>query len=162
MPNIVQNFVHSGHVSLGHLLFEAALLRKEMPKCAGRPFVVTDEGAPPRYDDVYRLCELTSEKPIKLTYLPPGFMLVFAHIVEWFAVGSKMPVLKWIVPAPKGTLAILQPGVFHAALNLVATDKAAQQSVERGGLGLKHVHTTIQGMCQQVLDWNNEQAASRA
>ncbi|KAI1811797.1 dehydrogenase-like protein [Poronia punctata] len=162
MPNIVQNFVHSGHVSLGHLAFEAALLRKQMPKCAGRPFVVTDEGAPPRYDDVYRLCELTAETPTKITYLPPAPMLILAHVVELFAIASRMPVLKWIVPAPKGMLAILQPGVFHASLHLVATDKAAQESVEKGGLGLKHVTTTLQGMCQQVLDWNNEQASARA
>ncbi|KAI8624682.1 dehydrogenase-like protein [Xylariaceae sp. FL1651] len=161
MPNIVQNFVHGGHISLGHLLFEAALVRKAMPKCAGRPFVITDAGAPPMFGDVYHLCEVVAETPIKVTYLPPGFFFVLSHIVEWFAIGSKIPILKWIVPQPKGDIAMLQPGVFHASLNYLATDEAAQQSVENGGLGFKHVHTTIEGMCQQLVEWNNEHASSR-
>ncbi|KAF2964915.1 hypothetical protein GQX73_g8667 [Xylaria multiplex] len=160
MSNIVQNFVHGGHISLGHLQFEAALLRKEMPKCAGRPFIITDDGPPPTYGDMYHLCRVTAETPVKLTFLPPMPLLIMAHIVELVAIASRTPVLKWIFPEPKGTLAILQPGVFHAGLNYVATDKAAQQSVEQGGLGFRHAHTTIEGMCQQILEWNNEHAAS--
>lgn len=156
MLNVVQNFVHSGHVSLGHLQFEAALLRKEMPKCAGRPFIVTDDGAPPTYGDMYHLCELTAETPVKITKLPPAPLFILAHFVELVAIASRTPILRWIFPEPKGTIALLQPGVFHAALHYVATDKAAQRSIEQGGIGLKHVHTTIEGMCQQVLDWNNE------
>ncbi|KAI1367289.1 3-beta hydroxysteroid dehydrogenase/isomerase [Xylaria arbuscula] len=156
MGNIVQNFVHSGHCSLGHLQFEAALLRKEMPKCAGRPFIITDDGPPPTYGDMYHLCYVTSETPVKLTPLPPAPFLILAHIVELVAIASRTPVLKWIFPAPKGTLALLQPGTFHASLNYVATDKAAQTSVEQGGLGFRHVHTTLEGMCQQVMEWNNE------
>ncbi|KAI0817359.1 3-beta hydroxysteroid dehydrogenase/isomerase [Xylaria sp. FL0064] len=159
MGNIVQNFVHGGHISLGHLAFEAALLRKEMPKCAGRPFIITDDGPPPTYGDVYHLCKVTAETPVKLMSLPPALFLIIAHIVEWVAIASRTPVLKWIFPTPKGTIAILQPGVFHAGLNYVSTDKAAQRSVEQGGLGFKHVHTTLEGMCQQVADWNEEHAS---
>jgi hypothetical protein len=162
MTNIVQNFVHGGHISLGHLLFEAALMRKDMPACAGRPFVITDEGAPPTYGDMYHLCKLTSEKPVTLTKLPPALFLILAHVIELFAIGSRTPVLKWVIPEPKGTLAILQPGVFHAALNFVANDAAACRSVEKGGLGFKHVHNSMEGMCQQVLEWNLEQAAAPA
>jgi hypothetical protein len=160
MENIVQNFVHGGHISLGHLQFEAALLRKEMPKCAGRPFIITDDGPPPTYGDMYHLCALLAETPVKLTFLPPAPFLILGHIVEWVAIASRTPVLKWIFPEPKGTLAILQPGVFHAALNYVATDKAAQRSVEQGGLGFRHVITSMEGMCQQLADWNNEHASS--
>ncbi|GAP87289.1 putative 3-beta hydroxysteroid dehydrogenase isomerase [Rosellinia necatrix] len=159
MGNIVQNFVHGGHISLGHLQFEAALLRREMPGCAGKPFIITDDGPPPTYGDMYHLCELTAETPVKLTFLPPAPFLVLAHLVELVAAGSRTPVLRWLCPEPKGTLAILQPGVFHAGLNYVATDAAAQRSVEQGGLAFRHVHTTMEGMCQQVLEWNEEHAA---
>ncbi|KAI0203750.1 dehydrogenase-like protein [Astrocystis sublimbata] len=162
MPNIIQNFVHGGHVSLGHLDFEAALLRKEMPKCAGRPFLITDDGPPPSYGDMYYLCQVTAKTPVKLTWLPPAPFLMLSHVVELFALGSRTPILKWIIPAPKGTLAILQPGVFHASLHYVSTDKAAQRSVEQGGLGFRHAHTTMEGMCQQVSDWNKENAPSTA
>ncbi|KAI0404311.1 3-beta hydroxysteroid dehydrogenase/isomerase [Xylaria palmicola] len=162
MPNIVQNFVHTGHVSIGHLKFEEALLRKEMPKCAGRPFLIADGGPPPTYGDMYHLCHLMAETPVKLTFLPPLPFLLLAHVVELVSIASRTPVLGWIIPEPKGTLAILQPGVFHAALHYVATDKAAQQSVEQGGLGFEHAITTLEGMCQQVLDWNNEHASPGA
>ncbi|KAI1639915.1 hypothetical protein F4809DRAFT_592798 [Biscogniauxia mediterranea] len=160
MPNIIQNFVHGGHVSLGHLLFEAALLRKdEMPKCAGKPFVVTDGGPPPSFGDMYRLLKLTAETPkIKIIYLQPGIMLALAHVVEWFDIASRMPVLRWVVPRPRGDLALLQPAVFTASTHYLATDAAAQMSVDQGGLGYRPVHTTIEGMCQQVAEWNTEHA----
>lgn len=161
MQNIVQNFVHGGHISLGHLRFEEALLRKEMPKCAGRPFVITDDGAPPTYGDMYHLISITADTPVKVQSVPPAPIFVLAHIVERMAIASRMPILKWIIPKPKGELAVLQPGLFNAALHYVATDKAAQQSVEQGGLGFRHVFTTMEGMCQQVLDWNIEQAMAK-
>ncbi|KAI5921708.1 hypothetical protein F4810DRAFT_330546 [Camillea tinctor] len=160
MPNIVQNFVHGGHVSLGHLLFEAALVGNDaMPKCAGKAFVVTDGGPPPSFGDMYKLLKLTAETPkIKIIYLQPGIMLVLSHIVEWFDIASRMPVLKWVVPRPRGDLALLQPAVFTASTHYLATDEAAQRSVDHGGLGYRPIHTTIEGMCQQVAEWNAEHA----
>ncbi|KAI1103909.1 NAD(P)-binding protein [Jackrogersella minutella] len=163
MRNIIQNFVHTGHVSLAHLLFEAALVmnRKEMPKCAGRAFVVTDAGPPPMFDDFYGLLKITAETPvIKIVYLQPAVMLVLAHIVEWFDLASRLPVLRWIVPRPQGDLAILQPAVFSAGTHYLATDAAAQRSVDDGGIGYRPIHDTMEGMCQQVLDWNIEHKGS--
>ncbi|KAI1498833.1 hypothetical protein F5X99DRAFT_391916 [Biscogniauxia marginata] len=160
MPNIVQNFVHGGHVSLAHLLFEAALVGSiEEPKCAGKPFVITDGGLPPTFGDMYRLLELTAETPpIKLIYLQPGIMLALSYIVEWFDIASRLPVLKWVVPRPRGDLTLLQPAVFTAGTHYLATDAAAQQSIEEGGIGYRPVHNTIEGMCQQVVEWNTEHA----
>ncbi|RYP50376.1 hypothetical protein DL769_010956 [Monosporascus sp. CRB-8-3] len=164
MPNIVQNSVHAGHISLGHLLFEAALLRSdEMPKCAGRPFNITDKGPPPMLRDFYRLLEVTVETPrIRVIYLQPAFTLILAHIVEMFDIASTMPVLRWIVPKPKGDLALLQPAVFTAGTHTPATDAAAQKSVDEGGLGYTPVYTTLEGMCQQIADWNKEHASTAA
>ncbi|KAI1775669.1 NAD(P)-binding protein [Hypoxylon cercidicola] len=159
MPNVVQNFVHGGHVSLAHLLFEAALLRGggEMPGCAGRPFTVTDGGPPPMFEDFYSLLRTVVERPpIKVVYLPPGWMLAFAHVVEWADLASRLPVLERIVPRPKGDLAVLQPPVFSASTHYLASDAAARRSVDEGGIGYRHVHNTMEGMCQQVLEWNIE------
>ncbi len=159
MPNVIQNCVHGGHVSLGHLLFEAALLRSdEMPGCAGRPFVITDGGPPPLFRDFYRLLELTAETRIDVTYVQPGFMLLLGHIVELFDIASSMPVLRWIVPKPKADLAMLQPTVFTASSHTPASDAAAKKSVDEGGLGYKPVCTTMEGMCLQVAEWNREHA----
>ncbi|KAI0377993.1 NAD(P)-binding protein [Hypomontagnella monticulosa] len=161
--NIIQNFVHCGHVSIAHLLFEAALLKDadKMPKCAGRPLTVTDAGPPPSFEDLYTLLKATAETPrIKVVYLQPGPMLVLAHIIEFFDLASRLPVLEWIVPRPKGDLAILQPAIFSASTHYLATDATAQKSVDEGGIGYRHVHNTMEGICQQVLDWNIEHQGS--
>ncbi|KAI0173346.1 NAD(P)-binding protein [Hypoxylon sp. FL1284] len=167
MPNVVQNFAHCGHVSLAHLLFEAALLRdgggegSEMPGCAGRPFTVTDGGPPPMFEDMYSLLRTTAETPrIRVVYLPPGWMLVLAHIVELVDIASRLPVLGRVIPRPKGDLAVLQPAVFSASTHYLASDAAACRSIDDGGIGYRHVHNTLEGMCQQVLEWNIEHQGS--
>ncbi|KAI2614018.1 NAD(P)-binding protein [Hypoxylon fragiforme] len=159
IPNVVENFVHTGHVSLAHLDFEAALLKGEgegeggeMPKCAGRPFVVTDDGPPLMFCDLYRL--LTCTAGTRFVYLQPALMLVIAYVVEFFDWASRMPVLGWIVPRPRGELARLQPPIFTAATHLIASDEAARRSVEDGGIGYKPVYNSLEGICQQVLEWN--------
>ncbi|KAI1801848.1 NAD(P)-binding protein [Daldinia bambusicola] len=160
--NIVQNFVHTGNVSLAHLLFEAALARdggKTMPKCAGRTFTVTDAGPPPTFDDVYTLLRVTATPntaPIKIVYLQPAIILVLAYIVEWFDLASRRPVLGWIVPRPKGELAKLQPAILSASTHLIASNESAGRSVDEGGIGYQPVTNTIDGICQQVLEWNIE------
>ncbi|OTB14154.1 hypothetical protein K445DRAFT_319342 [Daldinia sp. EC12] len=160
--NIVQNFVHAGNVSLAHLLFEAALLRdgeKTMPKCAGRAFTVTDAGPPPTFDDMYTLLRVTvtpNTAPIKVLYLQPVVMLVLAHIIEWLDLASRTPVLGWIIPRPKGELARLQPAIFTASTHMIASNEGAGRSVDDGGIGYRPVNNTIEGICQQVLEWNIE------
>ncbi|OTB08881.1 hypothetical protein M426DRAFT_316907 [Hypoxylon sp. CI-4A] len=163
MRNVVQNFVSVGHVSLAHLLFEAALLEDESvssgttPKCAGRPFTVTDAGPPPMYDDVYNLLKATAEtRPIVPVYLQPGIMLAVSYVVEWIDLVSRMPVLRWIVPRPTGDLAMLQPAVFTAGTHYLASDAAARRSIDNGGIGYKPIHNSLEGMCQQVLEFNIE------
>ncbi|KAI1083060.1 NAD(P)-binding protein [Whalleya microplaca] len=162
--NIVSNFVHSDHVSQAHLLFESALLRSdELPKCAGRPFTVTDAGPPPMFEDLYQLLRVTVETPpIKIHYLQPGLMLVVAHIIELFDLASRLPVLEWVVPRPRGDLAMLQPAIFSAGTHLLATDALARRSVDEGGIGYRPIHNSIEGICQQVLEWNNEHQSSTA
>ncbi|KAI0897079.1 NAD(P)-binding protein [Annulohypoxylon nitens] len=166
MRNVVQNFVTAGHVSFAHLLFEAALVngtdgRGKMPGCAGRPFTVSDEGQPPLYDDFYKLLKITAETPkIKIVYLQPAVMLVLAHIVEWIDLASRMPILGWVVPRPKGDLALLQPPAFSASTHFLATDAGARKSVKEGGIGYSPIHDTMEGLCQQILDWNVEHRGS--
>ncbi|KAJ1331387.1 sterol-4alpha-carboxylate 3-dehydrogenase (decarboxylating) [Microdochium nivale] len=164
MPNIIQNFVHAGHVSLGHLCFEAALLNggsgkgKELPKCAGRPFVITDAGAPPAFMDVYNLLKLTSSPPgrVQVQALQPGMMLAISYVVEMLDVASHMPLLRYIVPRPTGDLASLQPAVFSPATHTPALDELARRSVAEGGLGFKHVCSSMEGIVQQIADWNRD------
>lgn len=159
MPNIIQNFVHHGHVSLGHLQFEAALLStgpSDLPKCAGRAYNISDAGAPPCFNDFYNLMKLTSQPPgrIEVNELQPGLLLAISYIVEIFDIASHMPILEKIVPRPKGDLATLQPTVFTASTHTPASDALACKSVAEGGLGFKHVCTTMEGMSGQAAAWN--------
>ncbi|XXG95023.1 hypothetical protein Hte_001283 [Hypoxylon texense] len=56
MPNFVPNFVRCSHVSLAHPLFEAALLPGEaMPAGAGHPWIVTNAGPPPTFENLLSL-----------------------------------------------------------------------------------------------------------
>ncbi|KAH7034912.1 uncharacterized protein B0I36DRAFT_360373 [Microdochium trichocladiopsis] len=172
MPNIIQNFVHGGHVSLGHLQFEAALLSSSssstgaapLPKCAGRAYNISDAGPPPAFADMYNLLKLTSEPPgrIQVKPLQPALLLAISYIVELFDVAAHMPVLGRLISAPKGDLATLQPTVFTASTHTLATDAAACKSIADGGIGFRHVCTSMEGMAGQAAEWNQRQAAAAA
>ncbi|KAK8026738.1 hypothetical protein PG991_003794 [Apiospora marii] len=162
-PNIIQNLVHASHVSIGHLLFEAALLdhqndKNEMPGCAGRPFVVTDPNPPPSFRDIYDVCETLAKTPCKVQVLQPAPLLLVAYAVELCdALGRRLPSLfGWL--RPRGEVALLMPATFSVSTHTPATDAAAQRPVAAGGLGYRGVYTTLEGVCQQVLDWNREHA----
>ncbi|KAK8050475.1 hypothetical protein PG994_012205 [Apiospora phragmitis] len=163
-PNIIQNLVHASHVSIGHLLFEAALLDHDdedgnMPGCAGRPFVITDPNPPPSFRDIYDACETLATTPCQVQALPPAPMLLLAFAIEFCdtLAGQVPSLLGWL--RPRGQIAMLQPAIFSVSTHTPATDAAAQRPVAAGGLGYRGVYTTLEGICQQVLDWNREHAA---
>ncbi|KAK8874749.1 NAD(P)-binding protein [Apiospora arundinis] len=161
-PNIIQNLVHATHVSIGHLLFEAALLdhgdRETMPGCAGRPFVITDPNPPPSFRDIYNVCMTLAVTPCQVQMLQPVPMLLLAYAIEFCdTLARQLPgPFGWI--QPRGQIALLQPATFSVATHTPATDAAAQKPVAEGGLGYRGVYTTLEGVCQQVLDWNREHA----
>ncbi|KAM0330081.1 hypothetical protein ACHAQA_004252 [Verticillium albo-atrum] len=80
----VQNWVHAGNVSLAHLLLEAALLGPHADKAhiAGRPFLVTDSGAPLRFKDFYTAMQAVSATSPVIHYPPPVLMLAVARLIE--------------------------------------------------------------------------------
>lgn len=166
-PNIIQNLVHASHVSIGHLLFEAALLdhggdgnKNDMPGCAGRPFVVTDPNPPPSFRDIYDVCETLAETPCRVQVLQPAPLLLLAYALEFCdALGRRVPGLGWL--RPRGDVALLMPATFSVSTHTPATDAAAQKPVAAGGLGYRGVYTTLEGVCQQVLDWNREHAGEK-
>ncbi|KAK8088136.1 hypothetical protein PG997_003097 [Apiospora hydei] len=153
IPNICQNLVHASHVSIGHLLFEAALLDHNqddndgdnLPGCAGRPFVITDPNPPPTFRDIYDVCETLAKTPCKVQVLPPAPMLLIAFAIEVCdMLGRQLPsLLGWL--RPQGQIAMLQPATFSVSTHTPATDAAAQRPVAAGGLGYRGVYTTLEG-----------------
>ncbi|KAL2146862.1 hypothetical protein VTI28DRAFT_1965 [Corynascus sepedonium] len=172
IPHVVQNFVNSRNVALAHLQFEAALARKggdggnnveSMPACAGRTFNVTDPGPPITFSDVYAAAEQLSATPTRALPQQPVALLLVAHAIEaWCLLLTRLPFLTSLfgLREPAGPIHMLQPSVFSVSIHTVVDDSAARKSVAEGGIGYSGGCTTIEGVCQQILEWNREQEGS--
>jgi hypothetical protein len=52
---------------------------------------------------------------------------------------------------------MLQPALFSiSCAHAIFSDEHARRSVEDGGLGHKSVCTTLEGMCMQAREWNEQ------
>ncbi|KAK3941516.1 sterol-4-alpha-carboxylate 3-dehydrogenase, decarboxylating [Diplogelasinospora grovesii] len=163
-PHVIQNFVASRNVALAHLQLEAALAGKEMPKCAGRPFVVTDPNPPPSFKELYDTLHELSVTPTTTSFPPPVLLLIVAHMIEgWCLMLHHLPILTKLFGLTEPGLPVsnLQPGVFTVSAHTIANDSAARKSVEDGGFGYTAVCTSLEGICEQIADWNREHEAEK-
>jgi len=143
---------------LSHLLFEAALARKEMPLSAGRTFVVTDPGPSLAFEDLYKLVTELSVTTVSVARLPPLLLLLVAHGVEAYVWAvTRFPFLaKLGLKEPRYPLSFLQPSAIYGSMHTLADDSAIRRSVEDGGLGYRGVCTSLEGMCEELVEWNRE------
>ncbi|GME26601.1 3-beta hydroxysteroid dehydrogenase [Neofusicoccum parvum] len=163
IAHIVNPFVHADNVSLAHLLFEQRLARPataadggEPVDIGGRAYTVTDPNPPIRYGDIARLLYTLSATPVKFVAVPPVLMFVLSHVVEAYAL-LQWRYLRAVLPPLTGDLAVLQPALFAiCCVHLFYDDGEARKRPEEGGLGYRAPWTTMEGMCQQVLVWNEE------
>lgn len=160
-PTTIQNDVSAWNVSLAHLCFEAALAAsrtaRNMPACAGRPFVVTDNGPPPSWNDVFRAMALVSARPPVVTALPPLPFLLLAVVNEWWSLLlARFPLLtsRCGLREPGGDLRHLQPAVFSPQANVMCVDARARRSVAEGGIGYVGGMGTLEGTCEVIRDMN--------
>jgi hypothetical protein len=161
IPHVVQHFVNSRNVALSHLQFEAALARKDapMPACAGRTFNVTDLGPPIAFADIYEAGEHLSATRVRTKHQSPLALLLVAYAIEtWCLLLARLPFLTsvfgWREPA--GPVHMLQPAVFSVSIHTIIDDSAARKSIAEGGFGYQGGCTTIEGVCEQILEWNRE------
>ncbi|KAF4336104.1 cholesterol dehydrogenase [Fusarium beomiforme] len=161
IPHIVQNFVHGANVAVAHLYHEAALAKAHCPQ-AGKPFVVTDEGPPITFGDIYTAVETLSVHSFQNVLVPPIVILLMSHLVEWCIVlPYRFSFLKGLLPEVKGDLRTLQPGLITICTHLVASDAEARKPVHEGGLGYKGL-TSLEGVVSVILDWNREHSGENA
>jgi hypothetical protein len=121
---------------------------------------VTDPNPPISYNDLYAVISTLSIHPFRVLVLPPVFILLLSHLVEWYIVlPYRVPVLRKFLPKLRGDLRQLQPGLFSICTHLLGVDADARKPVEQGGLGYEGVLTTMQGMVTEVVEWNREHAA---
>ncbi|KAL8318722.1 hypothetical protein RB597_005815 [Gaeumannomyces tritici] len=125
---------------------------------AGRPFTVTDPNPPIRFQDVWFMLKTLSVTPFRILSLVPVLMLALSHAVEWYCL---LPVrhpriLNAPLPRITSRVALLKPPLFSITTHFVATNGDASKPVADGGLGYKGLITTMEGIVQEVLEWNRE------
>lgn len=155
----MQSFVHGANAAIAHLLFEAVLASPE--SCsraqAGRPFTVTDPNPPITYGDLYYALSLLAVTGFRTVRLPPLLLLLPSYLVEWYTLLlARFRIARLFLPSISGSIRHVKPALFSITTHLVATSDAASRPVEQGGLGYKGVLTTLEGMVQEVVDWNRE------
>lgn len=152
-------------MALAHLQFEAALARPDMPPCGGRTFNVTDPGPPVAYADMYAAATELSATPVSVTVTAPLPLLVLAHLTEaWCLLLARFPFLtSWFgCREPSGPVHLLQPSVFSVSIHTVVDDSRARRSVAEGGIGYESGCATLEGICEEILEWNREHQGSKA
>jgi hypothetical protein len=84
-------------------------------------------------------------------------MLLPSYLVEWYSLLlARSRLARLVLPGLKGDIQHLKPPLFSITTHLVATNEAASRPVEQGGLGYKGVPSTMDGMVQEVVEWNRE------
>lgn len=170
-PQIIQMQVSGWNVSLAHLAFEAALApgpvrdgmngtkSTPMPRCAGRPYVVTDNGQAIQWYDFFRAAKQLAVTPMEVTKLAPLPLYLIAHLVEgWSLLLARAPFLTRLgLHEPRGPARDLQPPIFTPSAFIMVVDDEARKAVEDGGIGYKGLCTTLEGVCDQIWRWNQEQ-----
>lgn len=160
--HVIQSCAHGINSAIAHLQFEAILATGPAAASApqaGRPFVVADPGPPVYYGDVYRVISALNTTPFRLLVLPPVPMLLLAYAVEFYnLLPARFPVLSGWLPKLPGDVGYLEPGLFSICTHLFMDDGEARKGLEEGGLGYTGVVTTLEGMCQELNEWNREQA----
>ena len=169
IPHVVQNFVNSRNVALAHLQFEAALALapgndQPMPRCAGRTFNVTDAGPPIAFADIYEAGEHLSATRVRTKRQSPLALLLVAYAIEaWCLLLARLPFLTTVfgLREPSGPIHMLQPAVFGVSIHTIVDDTAAKKSIAEGGIGYEAGCTTLEGVCEQILNWNREHEGGR-
>lgn len=106
--------------------------------------------------------------PCRQLQLQPMPVLLMAYFIEWYSlIPFRWPLLsrtllKNILPPVTGDARHLKPPLFSITTHLFATNEVVSRPVKSGGLGYEGVVTTLEGMTQEIVDWNHEHSDSSA
>jgi hypothetical protein len=150
--------VSGENVALGHLLLEAALLTNPN-SISGRPFVISDPSPPMQIGNYYKALSTLSMTGFKTELLPTLPLYLLSHLVEQYhLLQARLPIL----PGLPLDIQMLQPGLWGiCGIHTIAVDVNARKSVQDGGLGYKGGCTTLEGICMQILRWNQEHEGAK-
>jgi hypothetical protein len=119
--------------------------------------VVTDPNPPISYGDLNFLIRTLAITPFRVLPLQPVIMVLLSYPIEWYSLAlAKYPFLRKLLPELTGEVKHLKPGIFSICTHLVASNEVASRPVSSGGLGYTGVLTTLEGMTQEVVEWNRD------
>lgn len=122
---------------------------------------MTDPNPPITYSDLYLAIKTLVITPFKVVKLPPIGMVLLSYLIETYTLlRLTWSPLKWVLPTVSGDAKHLKPAIFSICTHLVASNDVASQPVTAGGLGYRGILTTLEGMTQEVLEWNAVHQAS--
>ncbi len=153
--------MHGANCAVAHLHFEAVLAKSGSASSAqaGRPYIVTDDDRPLRYGDIWFLLETLSVTPFRTVALQPVMILLLSYVIEAYSLAPvRFPLLRKVLPVLRGDVKHLKPALFTVTTHAYATNEAVGRPVSEGGLGYKGLVTTLEGMCQELVDWNQDHA----
>ncbi|CAM1506706.1 Fc.00g063470.m01.CDS01 [Cosmosporella sp. VM-42] len=151
----VQNWANAGNVANVHLQYEDALLGPHRDGVAGRPFLVTDNGPPLRFKDLYLVASTLSATRFIVDYPSPLFLLLVAYSIEAYdLLLVRFPLLQNWLPELRYPINLLQPGTLVSAVSSIVDDSAARKLPVEGGIGCGGLCTSLEGLCSQVAAWN--------
>lgn len=170
IPNTVHHFTAVENCSLAHLCYEQRLVDLERggrnPDIGGRSFIVTDAGPPIAWGDLYRVIEVLAEGDIKFRVLSPSLMLFLAHVIQTYYLAtyflSQSPNIFLraagaFLPRLSPLIANLQPSLWNlTCVHLIFDSSNARARPEAGGLGYNPLWTSLEGMCQAVLEYQSK------
>lgn len=176
IPNIVHNFISAENCSLAHLCYEQRLVElasgTRNPDIGGRSFIVTDAGPPIAYGDCYRVGEVLAEENVKFQVLSSTLMLIFAHVVQAYYLTtyflSQSPNIflrtaSTLLPKLPSLIVTLQPSLWNLTnVHLIFDSSNARARPEAGGLGYEPLWTSLEGLCQLVLDYQSKRIVDHA
>jgi hypothetical protein len=150
---MIQSVTYVENVSYGLLLYEARLLEQRSPsapRLSGQSYLICDSGDPIAYNDLYLALNVLTNGRVKFPDIPVSLMLLLAHVIEVYCLVQA----KWTwLPPITGDLINLQPPMFSlTSVHYKVDDSRARLSPAEGGLGYNAPWTTLEGVCQVVID----------
>lgn len=120
--------------------------------------MITNPGPALAYQDLYSLATELSVTRVSVANMPPLPLLLVSYAIEGYTLlVTRFPILAKLGLKELGyPISFLQPGVIKGTMHTLVDDSAIRRTVDEGGLGYRGACTSLEGMCEQLADWNRE------
>ncbi|KAF9446582.1 NAD(P)-binding protein [Macrolepiota fuliginosa MF-IS2] len=157
IQHLISSHCYVENCALAHLLYEQRLVAlssspsPSSPDISGQAFNIRDPGPTPTNGDVFTTLTTLTAGECHFPFLSPTFMLLVAHLIEFYYTLPDVFFTHLRFPRVTGSLINLQPSLFSLVqVHLVFDDSRARLGVGQGGLGYKGGWTTLEALHKTV------------